>query len=285
MIRGWMSVDLDGGSTQNLNFSRRYLDTNLITYQYHTNLTELTFGTPEGQNITKGLLDLEERFGLRHQYGVAPQDYTITRAPYPSNGSLLTLIVEEVVPTVLALNTEREGIPSLLIINSGSQRFDIYKGPFTKNDLLTVSSFVNEYLYIPDVPFGTAKKVLTEMNRVGEKRLWPGEAETGDAESMQMRVWRHERDVENGYLKWLEEMHRLYQERPQAAAEGEMTLGYVTTDACPGVGDDTPHVSLPPYRIPDFIASREPDVGGDAPIDLIFLEFIKAQVIDTLNEV
>ncbi|KAJ6560221.1 Metallo-dependent phosphatase-like protein [Mycena capillaripes] len=284
---GWMSVNLDGGGTQNLNFSRRYLDANLVTYQYHTNRTESTFGTAEGRNITDGLLKLQERFDLSFQYGVAPRDYTMTRAPYPSNDSILTLTVEEVVPTVLAMNTSRAGLPSLLIISSGSQRFDIFKGPFTKNDELTASPFVNQYIFIPDVPFAAAMKVLPEMNRAGAERFWPGETALEDDESRETRMWRHERDVEKGYTEWLDNMHRQYHARPAAATEGELTLGYVTTDACPGVGDDVPHAPLPVYPIPDFIASRAPDVGGDpdALIDLIFVDFIQGQVIRTLNEV
>ncbi|KAJ6532285.1 Metallo-dependent phosphatase-like protein [Mycena vulgaris] len=284
---GWMSVDLDDDDTRDLNFSRRYLDANLVTYQYHTNRTNLTFGTAEGRNITEGLLKLAERFGLGFQYGIAPRDYSMTRAPYPSIDSILTLIVEEATPTVLALNTSRAGIPSLLIISSGSQRFDIFKGPFTKNDELTASPFVNEYIYIPDVPFAAAVQVLPALNRAGAERLWPGEEAAGTGEDKRMRMWREERDVERGYVEWLEDMHRQYPERASAATQGELTPGYVTTDSCPGEGDDVPHVPLPVYRIPDFIASRTPDVGGDpaATVDLIFVDFIQAQLIHTLNEV
>ncbi|KAJ7506643.1 Metallo-dependent phosphatase-like protein [Mycena galericulata] len=288
---GWMSVDLDSeGSTENLNFSRRYLDANRVTYQYHTNRTNLTFDTAEGLNITRGLRELEARFGLTLEYGIAPQDYTMTRAPYPSNGSILTMIVEEAIPTVLAMNTSRAGVPSLVIISSGSQRFDIFKGPFTKNDELTASPFVNEFIYIPDVPFAAATAVLPALNRAGAERLWPeregGEGE-GEGESRQMRMWRQERAVERGYVDWLEDMHRRYyaqqQLEPLAGAQGELTLGYVTTDACPGAGDDVPHVPLPVHRVPDFIASRPP-VGADK-VDLIFVDFIEAQLIRTLNEV
>ncbi|KAJ7461982.1 Metallo-dependent phosphatase-like protein [Mycena latifolia] len=261
-------VDLDANTTRALNFSRRYLDTNLVTYQYHTNRTNLTFGTAEGRNITQGLLKLEERFGLRYQYGTAPRDYSMTRAPYPSNDSILTLIVEEATPTVLAMNTSRAGIPSLLIISSGSQRFDIFKGPFTKNDQFTVAPFV-----------------LPELNRAGAERLWPGEE--GEGKSRRMRMWEQERDVERGYMEWLEDMHRRYHARPRAAAQGDLTLGYVTVDSCPGTGDDVLHAPFPVHQIPDFIASRTPDVGGDpnALVDLIFVDFIHAQLIRTLNEV
>ncbi|KAJ7682060.1 Metallo-dependent phosphatase-like protein [Mycena polygramma] len=252
---GWMSVNLDGGSTKDLNFSRRYLDANLVTYRYHTN-----------QTITNGLLKLQERFNLTYQYDVSPRDYTMTRAPYPSNDSLLTLVVEDVVPTVLALNTSRAGVPSLLIISSGSQRFDIFKGPFTKNaHRLAIH-----------------QRVLPELNRAGAERFWSEEAGL-KGESLQMRMWRHEREVETGYREWLEDMHHRYQARPTTATEDEMTLGYVTTDSCPGVGDDTPHAPLPFYPIPDFIGLRVPK---PVPVvDLVLIDFIEAQLIRTLNAV
>ncbi|KAJ6615583.1 Metallo-dependent phosphatase-like protein [Mycena sp. CBHHK59/15] len=275
---GWMSVDLDEqGSTGPLNFSRRYLDTNRVTYEYHTNRTNLTFGTAEGRNITYGLLRLSERFDLDHQYGVAPHDFTMTRAPYPSNDSILTLIVEEAVPTVLAMNSPRAGIPSLLIISSGSQRFDIFRGPFTKNDRLTASPFVNKYLFIPNMPFAAAMQVLPALNHAGAERLWPVAAA---AETPQIRAWRQEREVEEGYRAWVRDMHQRYD--ASAAVDG-LTPGYVTTDSCPGAGDDTPHTPLPFYPIPDFIASRTPD--GAATVDLVFVDFIAAQLIRTLNAV
>nr|GAT50896.1 predicted protein [Mycena chlorophos] len=89
---GWMSVDLDKDGTGALNLSRRYLDANPTTYMYHTGSN---FFTDEGKNITEGLYELEKRFGLTYQYGVAPRDYTLTRDPYPSNGSLPSLLAEE----------------------------------------------------------------------------------------------------------------------------------------------------------------------------------------------
>jgi hypothetical protein len=130
------------------------------------------------------------------------------------------------------MNTSRTGIPSLLIISSGSQRFDIFKGPFTKNDMLTASPFVNEYIYIPDVPFSAATKVLPALNRAGAERLWPGEPEL-EGESRQMRMWRQERDVEKHYFDWLEDMHRQYRLHPPSVAQDELTLGYVTFDVRP----------------------------------------------------
>ncbi|KAJ7055061.1 Metallo-dependent phosphatase-like protein [Mycena amicta] len=173
-------VDLDEGGSGPLNFSRRYLDTNPVTYKYHTGKSDETFYRDEERTIS-------------------PMAYL--RDSYPSNGSLLSLSAEEVVPFAISLNTTRVGVPFVLIISSGSQRFDIYKGPFTRNDQLTASPFVNRYIFIPDVPF-------------------------------------------------------------EAATKSELTLGYVTTDSCPGLGDDVPHTPIPVFPVPPFIASRTPDASN-----------------------
>jgi hypothetical protein len=61
-------------------------------------------------------------------------------------------------------------------------------------------------------------------------------------------------------------------------------LGYVTTDACPGVGDDTPHAPLELYAIPDFTASAAPTrIADDALMNLVFVDFIETQLIGILN--
>ncbi|KAJ7055073.1 Metallo-dependent phosphatase-like protein [Mycena amicta] len=296
---GWMSVDLDEGGSGTLNFSRRYLDTNSITYKYHTGTSDETFYTDEGKNITDGLYDLEKRFGLTYQYGVAPRDYTMTRDPYPSNGSLLSLSAEEVmstpsadsrshsskvVPFAISLNTTRAGIPFVLIISSGSQRFDIYKGPFTRNDQLTASPFVNRYIFIPDVPFEAATKVLPTLNADGPERVWGGgEGEMSAEEARQLRIWKQEREIEEVYRDWLEDMHRRHAVST-SATQSELTLGYVTTDSCPGLGDDVPHTPIPVYPIPPFIASRTPDASNTV-IDIVFDDFFEEQIIRTLNKV
>lgn len=59
----------------------------------------------------------------------------------------------------------------------------------------------------------------------------------------------------------------------------------MTLQACPGVGDDTPHTALPFFSSPEYIASAAPDVADDAPIDLVFVDFIESDIITILNSV
>ncbi|ESK91469.1 vacuolar protein [Moniliophthora roreri MCA 2997] len=271
---GWMSqFTIHSDRTKNITFSRRYLDPNRVTYEYHTGREGRSFDTKEGKAITQGLLDLSERFDLNLTYGTAPNDYTIFQVPYPSNTSLLSLFVEEASPAVLSINNTRASIPNLVIINSGLQRFDVYKGPFTKNDQLTASPFKDAFFYIPEVPLNVALQVLDALNKAGEARRRELE------EDFYARGY-----VGTRFIEWLEDMDRRHNGAVRRVAQN-LTLGYVTSDSCPGVGDDTLHAPLPFFSVPDFVASKIPDVADDAPIDLVFLDFIQNQLIGILNSV
>ena len=55
--------------------------------------------------------------------------------------------------------------------------------------------------------------------------------------------------------------------------------------ACPGVGDDIPHIALPFFDSPDFISSTPPDVPDNTPIDLVFIDFIEDAVLSSINSI
>ncbi|KAJ7913903.1 Metallo-dependent phosphatase-like protein [Mycena leptocephala] len=266
---GWMSANLPTPGTRhdskNITFSRRYLDPNRVTYEFHTGQGNFSFDTPWGRSITKGLEQLAKSFDLSFEYGVAPHDFTLSRSPYPSNNSVLSLMTEAM-PVALTINNTRAAIPNIMITNSGELRFDIYAGPFTKNDQLTASPFADSFLFIPDVPFSAAAAVLPALNSAGSENRRRNQG-------LQAELWARGY-VEIRYREWLEEMY-----------QRNLTLGYVTTDTCPGVGDDIPHTPLPFFSSPDFIASASPDVADDVPIDLVFVDFIESQLLEVLKSV
>ncbi|KAJ7126206.1 Metallo-dependent phosphatase-like protein [Mycena epipterygia] len=278
---GWMSADLPApnskSNNKNITFSRRYLDPNRVTYEYHTGQGNFSFDTPWGRSITQGLEQLAKTFDLSFEYGVAPHDFTLSRAPYPSNDSVLSLLVEAM-PVALTINNTRASIPNIMITNSGELRFDIFAGAFTKNDQLTALPFADSFLFIPDVPLAVAEAVLPALNNEGEDRRRD--------EGVEAALWARGY-VETRYREWLEDMYQRDASRGGEArrAAANLTIGYVTTDACPGVGDDIPHTPLPFFSSPDFIASASPDVADDAPIDLVFINFIESQLIEVLNSV
>ena len=185
-----------------------------LTHQYHTNRRDSSFDTSKGKKITAGLEALATRFDLAFQFGTAPQDYTLSRDPFTSNGSVLSLMADQVLPTALAVNNTRANIPNIIITNSGGLRFDIYAGRFTKNDQLTASPFTDAFLYIADVPLGVASAVLPALNGEGANSR---------------RDERYARgDVEMQYRRWLEGMFA--RRGPERRAAQNLTLGYVTED-------------------------------------------------------
>ncbi|KAH9012112.1 Metallo-dependent phosphatase-like protein [Lactarius hengduanensis] len=230
---GFLSVDLDHrDSKRNLTVNRRYLDPNRVTYEYHTN-------SP-----------LAAQFDLDFKFGTAPQDYTLSRDPFPSNGSLLSLIVDQ----------EACGSTST---QDRSRR----------TTQLTASPFTDAFVFIAGVPLSVASAVLPALNGEGanERR------ELAEAAERYARG-----DVETRYRFWLEEMYA--RAGPERRAAQNLTLGYVTQDACPGVGDDTLHTPLPFFGSPDFIGSTPPAGSNDTAIDLVFVDFIGSQVVEVLNK-
>jgi len=270
-----------------LSFTRRYLDQNRVSYEFHSLQNNRTFDTPLGQQVTSGLLALAQSFDLNEVFGIAPQDFFLDRAPFPSNSSVLSLLVDQAAPIALAINNTRAeaGIPSIILTNSGELRFDVLAGPFTKNDQFTALPFADAFVFIPEVPVAIAEAVLPELNNEGadEKKR-----ELGPERNLE----RYKRgDVSMVYRAWMRAMAEAAGTL-ERRAEANLTLGYVTTDACPGVGDDIPHSALPFFSTPDFIGSAAPESASgsgsssaNATVDLVFINFIQDQTIPALNKV
>ncbi|CCO30447.1 putative protein PB2B2,06c [Rhizoctonia solani AG-1 IB] len=267
---GWMSAKLSkASSSAPLSVMRRYLDANRNTYTYHTQTKR--FDTSKGKKITSGVSALAKAWNLTQVYGNAPQDYYLSRTPYPSNSSVLTLFVNEVIPKALAIgNPSRASIPSTVIVNSGSQRFDLYAGPFTRNDQFIVSPFNDAFLYF-QVPAGIAKDVLDKLNEKGAHKRRDVEDPTDYARG----------EVDHRFNAWKRDQYeRIYHERSTA----NLTLGYVTTDSCPGVGDDTLHSPIPYYDAPGYIASPLPSgISDNTLVDLVFLDFFELDILQIVN--
>ena len=123
----------------------------------------------------------------------------------------------------LTANNSRGAIPNIMITNSGSQRFDVYSGSFTKNDQLTASPFADAFLYIPNVTLSVAKQVLPSLNHAGVNERRALTAGGFDAEAYARG------DVDMVYRAWLEDMDKRSNGAVRRAAQNA-TLGYVTHD-------------------------------------------------------
>ncbi|SPO38973.1 uncharacterized protein PSFLO_04452 [Pseudozyma flocculosa] len=150
------------GLVEKVRFTRRYIDPNPRNFAHHLGLsTPSKLLTQKGRFIRFLMDAISDAWNLTRLHGVVPQDYYLDRLPYGHNHSLLTLLASEVLPKVVRPSeASRRDRPSLVLINSGSQRFDVFRGPFTRNDQYIVSPFKDDFLYMPDVPWRVARRLL-----------------------------------------------------------------------------------------------------------------------------
>ncbi|KAF8705588.1 ser thr protein phosphatase, partial [Rhizoctonia solani] len=292
---GWMSANLDGvkNSTEPIKFSRRYLDANRNTYQFHTNKTGRNgFDTAKGKKITKDMGQVANEWNLTQVWGQAPQDYYLDRlvilhspdssqqltnvlisVQYPNNASLLNLLAEQVLPAALAAsNPERAKLPHTSVIDTGNQRFDVYAGPFTRNDQYTVSPYSNVIVYM-SVPAGIAKQIVGKLNAPVTNAAKRSEED--------MKAYA-QGDIAPHFRKWKREQYEAHYETRR---DQGLTLGYVTTDSCPGVGDDISHEPIASYSIPKYISLPFPSsVTDDTLVDVIFYDFYQSKIISIVND-
>ena len=128
----------------------------------------------------------------------------------------MTLFVAEAAPVALAINNARAGIPNIIITNSGELRYNVFAGPFTKNDQLTAAPFTDSFFYIPNVTLSVANLVLPALNG----------GSVSKRSEVEKELWGRGY-VEARYREWLQEMNK---RQGPTTDMTSLTPGYVTTD-------------------------------------------------------
>ncbi|KAF9887178.1 hypothetical protein FE257_010432 [Aspergillus nanangensis] len=141
---------------------RRYLDFNRRTFVYHAvGTTEPDvpdgFDTPLGRKVSDDIWKTRRDMNLTTVLGCAPRSSYLWVCPEGSAGNIFTLAKEALGETVRRGNSPN---PRVIIMNGGSFRYDLYKGPFTVGNALAISPYKNTFSYIPDVPGNIALSVL-----------------------------------------------------------------------------------------------------------------------------
>ncbi|BGP26851.1 5'-Nucleotidase/apyrase family protein [Rhodotorula toruloides] len=290
---GFMSVSGLNGETKPPVFRRRYLDQNRHTYAYHT--TE-DFDTPEGRAISNELTATARWFNLTDRFGIAPQDYYLYRYPPHSPHSIFHLLTTKVLP-LLIRRPDRPHEPYTLL-NTGSVRFDLLKGNFTRGDQWIMLPFTNSFLYIPAVPLALASRVLHYLNVVGEHGL----VSSSTSSSPHPLAGPDARAAADSAA--LEHAHRrsLVAQAQSTSFDHESdgkwrlkrrTEGYVTPDSCgladsdpsEAFGDDTLHRPFRSSLQPIFVSTALPSPSHteEDKVDVVFFDFITPDVLNALN--
>lgn len=308
---GWLSANSSDWAApagwaqdKHIAFSRSYIDANRRNYAIHSGLTQYALDTPAGKNVTLALEKVASAWNLSHVLGVAPQDYSLEGYAMSDERSLLNLLTQHVLPTIISTSEPSRDVPNIVLANSGSQRFSIHRGNFTRNDQFIVSPFIDYFLHVRDVEWQYAAQLVGRLNTdygVYSSRLpssMSGKYEDTYSDYKQgsvdniYRAWRQEqanlleeRDVAS--LSPAEELILMDAQADRARQREGPTVGYVTQDECPGEGDDTLHVPLPYTAQPDYVQSLP--VGNSSAlepttkVDVIFLDFIERSILQILN--
>jgi 2',3'-cyclic-nucleotide 2'-phosphodiesterase (5'-nucleotidase family) len=290
---GWMSIDgIHGrgkegslekvGARASMSFQRRYIDNNLYGYHYHTGLNESTFPTTHGQNVSGMIHQARKTLNLDHNFGCAPKDLWLNRAPYPSKDSLYTWLETEVIPDIVA-SPDRKDTATLALTNTGAMRFDIFKGAFTRDTTYIISPFVSKFRYIKDVPYKVAQPVLELLNNNGpilestelrNEYLAPPEQLSFKSDILPPNLPQMDLNIPFGAQTPL-----------TTSTSPELIPGYTTKDDRGDDGDDTVHAPISFYRVPNCIQSpiRFPSSGDPETVDLVFIDFIQPWILVALN--
>ncbi|CZT49261.1 related to Ser/Thr protein phosphatase family protein [Rhynchosporium secalis] len=266
-------------STSGLVYSRRYLDWNRRTFEYHaTNSQASTFDYHSGLRVSSDITAARKKLNLTSLYGCAPETYCLSCKPFGAAGNIFNLIPLALGATVI--NASRSDVPRFIIINSGSIRFDLVKGPFTYDDSFIVSPFNDAFQYIPNVPYDMARKVLAGLNgaKLQDKRDESLGLNYNSMPSMKDTCV----DPTIGFISSTTELKIRGITRRQSVT----TPGYVTTDDFGSDGDDTPHVKIPNYIQPNYIQGNGSfPVDGSTPavVDVVFFDYFAATVVKVLN--
>ncbi len=281
-----VSVLPSSTSTSDLRYARRYLDWNRLTFTYHAAQSQpnTKFDTNKGLSVTSDITADRKELNLTSLYGCAPATYCQYCTPFLSEGNIFS-VLQTALSTVV-VNETRKDTPRLIIINTGSVRFDLAKGPFTYDDSFIVSPFKDGFQFLPDVPYDQASKVLGILNagpfqkkkRDLETRDFGFNTILADQDSCIDPPLTHQYD---GMQRRSMQGGRLIRRQ-----NTNPTPGYTTSDDFGTDGDDTIHSRIPNYPQPnDLQANASFPTDGSTPktVDLVFLDFIASYIVNALN--
>ncbi|KAH0543691.1 hypothetical protein FGG08_002007 [Glutinoglossum americanum] len=273
-----------------LKFERMYIDNNLYSFHHHTQLNDSTFPTTHGLTVSKYIAHARKTLKLDSVHGCAPRDLWLFRARYGSRGSIYTWLEDNVLSDTV-VDKERADKPRITIANTGAIRFDIFKGPFTRDTAFIVSPFTSTFRYIRDVPYDVAAKLIRLINN--EEPILADAGATMPFSALrppeQMSIVEDVVVEEMPLLDYDERVHgdqvRFGQHHGQGDEEPSLTPGYTTKDDLGDNGDDTLHTMASNYRVPNCIQGNASFPHNRAPdqVDLVFLDFVEPYILLALR--
>ncbi|CCE61699.1 hypothetical protein TPHA_0B00270 [Tetrapisispora phaffii CBS 4417] len=259
---GFLSInDL---KTEKPKFFRRYIDFSKASFCHHLHLDDAElFYTKKGKQISAMIQDIADELELTEVYGHVPQNYYFSTRPVNANDSIYHLLTSTILPRLnTTLSDARVG--RYIMINSGSVRYDMFKGDFTKNTEYIVSPFDNNWEYIK-IPNKIASKIAAYLN--GDNYI----ITLGQPHMISKSFVKTDSVNDKGNCP--------------SIALPFLTEGYTTSDDFGCDGDDRLHNSQREYKIPNVVQSTEnlQFAQDDDIVHFVFYNFMQRNIIDAVN--
>lgn len=257
-------------------FFRSYIDFDVNLFRFHTSINKHeVFDTEKGLAIKNELQNARNILNLDSVIGnVTKFNYYMDYVPLTNKNNIYNLLTNKVLPTLKPdSNLTETQEQRIIIINTGSVRYDLYKGPYTVDTHYIVSPFQNDWVMLT-LPKSVALKIPPILN----KRSYIFDS---DAFSNSYLLPPHQRKMdyrtefdENLKSKVLE--NPLDEEWPMRS---KLRKGYVTYDDFGHDGDDTPHKAVRNFRLTNVVVSEQlSSLEEDTLIDVIFYAFLTPNV-------
>ncbi|QBM89861.1 2',3'-cyclic-nucleotide 2'-phosphodiesterase/5'- or 3'-nucleotidase, 5'-nucleotidase family [Metschnikowia aff. pulcherrima] len=247
-------------------FFRLYIDFSVDSFMFHTQKDSVKkFHTEKGTDVKAMLSSARADLQLDRVLGhVTQSNYFMDYVPLTHPKNIFRLLTERVLPTLERNLTNEERI---IIINTGSVRYDLYKGPYTIDSHFIVSPFENDWVKV-SLPKDIALKIAPKLNE-REYILSAGDGDGYLKPPHQRYLQSEPADQKPGQSSFT------YPDLDSDVdVKGHLSKGYVTFDDFGHYGDDTPHRAVVNYAIPNVVQSLELSPGLNGTVDVVFYSFL-----------
>ncbi|RKO99989.1 hypothetical protein CXG81DRAFT_6492, partial [Caulochytrium protostelioides] len=271
---GWLSAT-PSHDNSTLDVTRTFIDASPQGFKRYVDMpttANLTMALPVGHTIARDIAKQQTTMNLNFVYGCAPSNYYFDRYPHTDPRSLLYLLEKEVLLSVVPKPGRRDN--TFVLFNTGSQRYDLFAGPFTRDDEIVVSPFKTEIQVIENVPLHVVALVQ-------------GKLEAGIARRRRRLKRRHATvgsPAEHPAGTLIVAGNPVC---PPGMTYGSVTDDDLTHQGLPR-GDNVAHCMMPQYEVPSYLATPLPEVtaaNANDPYDIVFMAFFTDLLNAALNSI
>lgn len=269
---GWTSIRLNETKHK---FSRNYIDFNLNSFKHHSKRTD-DFETEEGKSLSQHIDQVRAELDLDTPLGVVNTNYYLDYVPLDNKKSIFHLLTSRILPSLEYLADAKD--ERIIIINTGSVRYDLYKGPYTVDTQYIISPFENNWTKIT-LPKSVAKKVATVLNKHTYIKS-TSENYIDHAELLPPHHYYHDNRENRGKRQRVFELSN----DDHFSVGKKLTKGYVTFDDFGHDGDDTLHKPVIQFPLTNVVESVQLQNNKETDVDLVFYQFILPNILSALDE-